>query len=227
MESRTELEQLSDEFALWLLLCKLEEAKFETQRLKLQKLVYLLDIFGTLLNRKPTTYTFHVYKYGPYTKEIQCDVEHLVANGLVKATEVEIWSPNQEERSFKYKIVKDSQKFDSELIQLLDYRHVEEAIDFVIQVAGCLSSTDIKSLVYAEPIFIQAKTLVKDGKKEFASPIDDFKFLNRFRELATEICLRQRKSVPSNKEISWYYLNFIQSLEAQVKESSGDNDDSR
>ena len=78
MGGRKDLQQLQDQFALWLLLYKLEEAGFRTKRLKLQKLVYLIDVFGSISHEKPTNYTFFVYKHGPYSKEIQSDVEHLV-----------------------------------------------------------------------------------------------------------------------------------------------------
>jgi uncharacterized phage-associated protein len=211
MSERKEFEQLRDEFTVWLLLCKLEEAGFETQRLKLQKLMYLVDVFGTLLYKKPTSYTFRVYKHGPYTKEIQCDVEHLVSSGMVEAQEVKGWNPSKE-RQFKYKIRKYNRENAKNIHDLLDFSHEEKIVDFVVQAAGCLSSKDIKSLVYSEPNFVQARTLVLEGKKEFASAID-YKFTDEFKEIAKQAYEKKFGEIPSDNEVSWYYLNFIQSQE--------------
>ena len=166
MGERTTLEQLKDEFALWLLLYKLEQAGFQTQKLKLQKLMYLTDIFGTIFNQKPTNYTFLVYKHGPYTKEIQSDVEHLVVNGLVIAKEVERWDPSHE-RSFQYKIGQCNVEKANKVFDILDFGQVERAVDFVIQDAGYLNSKNIQALVYAEPNFIEAKELVEQKKTAF------------------------------------------------------------
>lgn len=213
--ARTNFEQLKDEFTLLVLLRKLEEAGFETQRLKLQKLLYFTDVFGTILFDKPTNYTFLVYKYGPYTKEIQCDVEHLVSNGLVEAEEVKSWDPDQE-RTFKYKIKKHDQSAFSNMYCLLDYANVEKVIDFVIQSVGSLASEEIKSLVYAEPNFMIAKGLVAKGEIPFASPIDkNYVFVQDFVKTALEI-YRDKfgvTSTPTKFELSWFYLNFIESLE--------------
>ena len=89
MSNRNELNKLKDQFALWLLLYKLKELGFQTRRLKLQKLVYLMDVFGTILGKKPTTYTFQVYKLGPFSKEIYSDIEWLVSVDAVKAKSTE------------------------------------------------------------------------------------------------------------------------------------------
>lgn len=215
MNQRKEFEQFRDEFTLWLLLCKLEEAGLDTQRLKLQKLMYLVDVFGTLLFKKPTNYTFRVYKYGPYTKEIQCDVEHLVSSGLLEAQEVKGWNPS-EERQFKYKIGKYNREKAQIIYDLLDFSNENKVIDFVVQAAGCLSSTDIKSLVYSEPNFVQARALIHEGKKAFASAID-YKFTDEFKEIAKQAYEKKFGEIPSENEVSWFYLNFIQSQEAQKK----------
>src|SRR3972149_10510903 len=103
MSYRRPIEELKDQFTLWLLLSKMKKCGFRTQRLKLQKLVYLADIFGTILQKKPTSYTFYVYKLGPFSKEILIDVDHLVSVGAIQAQEIKLWNPNQE-RSFNYEI---------------------------------------------------------------------------------------------------------------------------
>ena len=160
MSDRQLFEQLKDEFTLWLLLYKLEQLQFKTGKLKLQKLMYLVDVFGSINNPKPTSYTFRVYKHGPYTKEIQCDVEHLVARGLVSVKETTEWNPSHD-RSFQYQIAVPNVTRAQQIFCLLDYADFEKIIDFIIQAAGFLSSESIQKLVYAEPNYIEAKDLVK------------------------------------------------------------------
>ena len=125
MSERTEFEQLKNEFTLWLLLYKLKQLGFQTGRLKLQKLIYLTDVFGTILKEKPTSYTFRVYKHGPYTKQIQCDVEHLAANGLVIVTELKGWNPSHE-RLFQYQIGECNVSRAKQIFKLLDFGDVEK-----------------------------------------------------------------------------------------------------
>ena len=70
MNQRKQSDSFKDQFTLLLLLHKLKERGFQTQRLKLEKLVYLTDVFGTILKEKPTAYTFRVYNDGNVDMEI-------------------------------------------------------------------------------------------------------------------------------------------------------------
>ncbi len=217
MNGRNRLDQLKDQLTLWMLLYKLKEAGFQTQRLKLQKLMYLIDIFGSIVDVKPTNYTFVVYKHGPYTKQIQSDVEHLVAKGLVHVEETKRWDPSHE-RSFKYQIERGSIEQAKKLLPLVNLEKNEEIIEFVIQVAGYLSSSSIQSLVYAEPNFTEAKKYSKEKKCRRALPIDsDYPFVQRFKKISSEVYLDEYGVLPSDELVSWFYLNFVQSIEKPLE----------
>lgn len=209
-------EQLKDEFTLWLLLYKLDQLHFRTGKLKLQKLLYLIDVFGSLNDEKPTSYTFRVYKHGPYTKEIQCDVEHLAAKGLVKIKETTQWNPSHD-RSFQYRIETPNITRAQQIFEILDFADFEKTIDFVIQAAGYLSSRNIQNLVYSEPNFIEAKRLVDQKVNRFACPIDPrYDFLNRFREIADELINFEYGYSPSKELVFSLYLNFIRTIERET-----------
>jgi uncharacterized protein YwgA len=156
MSERKEIDKLKDQVTLWLLLFKLKGFAFKTKRLKLQKLVYLIDIFGTILGRKPTTYTFQAYKMGPFSKEIYDDIERLVSIDAVKAKEVERWSPDRE-RSFEYEI-EESRISKVEFLSTMKQLHmIENCVDFVVQAVGYLSGEQVRKLVYNEPNYVLAE----------------------------------------------------------------------
>lgn len=208
MMTRKIIEQMHDELTLWLLLSKLKKAGFHTQRLKLQKLVYLIDVFGTLLNKKPTNYTFRAYKHGPYTKEIQIDVEHLVSKGIVFAEEKTYsWNPNCE-RSFEYTLGDYDKRVAEKVLNLVEFKPVEDSIEFVVQNVGYFSSNEIRNLVYAEPNYLEAK------KKPFGSIINpEYNLAVKFKLMVRDLSIKELRFPLPDNQIPLLYLNFIKSLQ--------------
>ena len=222
MSERSLTNQLKDQLTLWLLLYKLDKFQFKTGKLKLQKLMYLIDVFGSINSEKPTGYTFRFYKHGPYTKEIQCDVEHLVAKGLVRVKETTEWNPSQD-RSFQYQILEPNIERARQLISFLEYENIEKTIDFIIQAAGYLSSKNIQTLVYSEPNFIQAKELYKRGIKPFAFPIDPkYEFIAVFEKIVVEEYSINYGYSPSKDLVLRLYLNFVKSIEKETQNAGFD-----
>jgi uncharacterized phage-associated protein len=209
---RTEnFDKLKDQFALWLLLCKLKELGFQTKRLKLQKLVYLMDVFGTILNKKPTTYTFRVYKFGPFSKEIYSDIERLVSIDAVKAKGFEAWDPDRD-RSFEYEIECEQEKISTSqlILRRPEFDTVRKTVELVVQTAGFMSGVEIRKLVYCEPNFLKAKS------EGFGSTISsNYSFAARFREMSKKISSEEFGIELTDEEVLWLYLNLMKSMETK------------
>jgi len=209
MNQRRKIDALKDQLSLLSLLYKLKERNFQTKRLKLQKLVYLADVFGAILDRKPTAYTFRVYKLGPFTEEIYTDIERLVSLGLTKAKEMEQWTPEQE-RSFKYEITEYGISRIGKILDMSDFLIREKAIEFSILVAGHLSGTNIRKLVYSEPNYMKAQ------KQGFESIIDpSYESAIEFKRMSKTIALEEYELKLSEDEILWLYLNFMKLIQSQ------------
>jgi uncharacterized protein YwgA len=203
MNMRTEKDSLEDESAILLLLCKLNEKGFQTKRLKLQKLVYLTDIFGTILEKKPTSYKFRVYKHGPFSGEIFADIERLVSKGLAQAKGMEKWDPEQE-RSFNYSITNSGKERIKALLRIPEFKVKEKAIELALQTAGNLTGSKIRKLVYADPNFKEAE------KKGFGSEIDpNYGFIPSFIEIAQNVSSEEYGLELNGDEISWFYSLFL------------------
>jgi len=213
MTSRSDFHETKDQLTLWLLLCKLKEYGFKTRRLKLQKLIYLSDVFGTILMKKPTGYTFRVYKHGPFSKEIYLDIERLVSLDFVKAKQIGIWEPN-EDRSFEYEIEEKEVSKANVLLHRREFDVIKRPVEIAVQAAGYLNARGIQKLVYGEPNFIEAK------KKGFGSIIDpSYAFAVEFREMSKRISSEEFGLDLNEEEVLWLYVNFIKTL--QVKENNG------
>lgn len=209
MTSRSDSQETKDQFTLWLLLCKLKEYGFKTRRLKLQKLIYLSDVFGTILMKKPTGYTFRVYKYGPFSKEIYLDIERLVSLDLVKARQTEIWEPNKD-RSFEYEIEEKEVSNADVFLRRREFDDIKRPVEIAVQVAGYLNAREIQKLVYGEPNFIEAK------KKGFKSIIDpNYAFAVEFREMSRKVSSEEFGLDLNEEEVLWLYLNFIRTSQVE------------
>jgi uncharacterized protein YwgA len=207
LHSRSRKDSLEDQLTLLILLRELKEHGFQTKRLKLQKLVYLVDIFGAILEKKATTYTFRVYKHGPFSGEIYSDIERLVTLGLTYAEEMEKWTPEQE-RPFKYTITKQGIEKLEEIPDIPMLALKKRAVELALQAAGHLSGEKIRSLVYSEPNYIEAT------KTGFGSEIDpEYRFAVKFREIAGTIAREQFHLVLTGDEVSWLYLNFMKDIQ--------------
>ena len=203
-ERRTDLAELKDQFALRLLLSELKKYGYKTQKLKLQKLVYLTDIFGTIFCHKPTNYTFIVYDLGPFSKQVTTDMDYLVASGVVDSNEIKLWDP-EHERSFEYQIKELRTEESAKVIKRLDLVLVEKAINFTVKIAGDLDSESIRKLVYTEPNYLAAKRV--GGYRSVIRP--DYKFAANFREIAKQIAAEEYSINLDDTQIGLLYLNFM------------------
>jgi hypothetical protein len=202
---RTEIQELKDRFALWLLLSELKKNGMVTQKLKLQKLVYLSDIFGTVFARKPTNYTFIVYDLGPFSKEVTTDMDLLVSKGIVDSEEIKLWDP-EHERSFDYRVRELRLEDRNRVVNKLELGLLEKAIGFTVRVAGNLDSEGIRQLVYTEPNYLAAK---KIGYKSVINP--DYRFAADFRESARRISADEYSLDLDEEQIGLLYLRYMKS----------------
>lgn len=209
MNQRNRIDSGKDQFSLLLLLHKLKERDLQTRRLKLQKLVYLADVFGTILERKTTAYTFRVYKHGPFSREIYTDIERLVSLGLTQAKEMEMWTPEQD-RSFKYEITESGMSKIEKILEIPEFRIREKAIELALQVAGHLSGTKVRKLVYSEPNYIKAQ---EQGFGSIINP--SYEFALKFKQMCQRISLEEYHMELIEDEISWLYLNFMKAIQSQ------------
>jgi uncharacterized protein YwgA len=200
------------QFVLLLLLQRLKELGFETQRLKLQKLAYLLDIFGSLISEKPTSYIFTAYKYGPFTKQIFGNIEKLVCIDFVHVKEMgSFWDP-ETDRSFDYSIEPTSFAKIRGMKTLNQYKNINKCVEFAVQAAGSLNGEEIKRLVYCEPNFLSAKRL------QFGSIIDPlYPYACRFKLIAQENSKKFGIKL-SDDEVVWLYINFLRNTESSGKD---------
>jgi len=209
MNQRSIKDSLEDQSTLLIFLHKLKDRGFQTKRLKLQKLIYLADIFGTILERKPTTYTFRVYKHGPFSGEIYTDIERLVSVGLARAEEMERWTPEQE-RSFNYTITKSGIERIAKILEIPGVALKERAIELALQVAGHLSGTKISRLVYSEPNYMKA------SRKGFGSEISsNYEFSSKFKEIAEKVAYEEHGLTLSEEEVSWLYVHFMREIQSE------------
>jgi len=211
MSQRKEIDSLRDPLTLLLLLNKLKERGFQTRRLKLQKLIYLADIFGTIIEEKPTAYIFKVYKRGPFSAEIYADIERLIFRGFADTNEMEKWTPEQD-RSFKYDITELGITKIEKIRDIPEFRIREQAVELAIQAAGHLSGANIRKLVYSEPNYIKAE---KQGFTSIIGP--NYEFARKFKQIAIRISYEKHGLKLSEDEISWLYLNFMKMIQSQFK----------
>jgi hypothetical protein len=203
MRKRTKKACLEDQATLLILLYKLRELGFQTQRLKLQKLVYLTDILGTILEKKPTTYSFIVYKHGPFSAEVFSDIEVLVSKGLVNAKEMECWNPNQE-RSFNYSITKSGRERAQYLLRIPEFELQGKAIGIALQAAGYMSGEKIQRLVYGEPNFLEAK------RKGFGTEINQkYESALKFKGIAHSVSVEEQYSELNEDDVSFLFTLFM------------------
>lgn len=212
MRRRNEISVLEDQSTLLLLLHELKRRGFQTKRLKLQKLIYLADVFGTIIERKPTGYAFRVYKHGPFSSEIYADIERLVSLRLARAKEMEKWTPEQE-RSFRYTITESGMDRIAKILEIPEFAFKERAIEIALLAAGHLSGMKIQKLVYGEPNYINAK------KKGFGSEINpEYEFAVKFKEIARNKAQEQYSLELNGDEISWLYLHFMREMESEPRD---------
>jgi len=200
--------KLKDQLTLWLLLYELKKFGFKTLRLKLQKLVYLNDIFGTILKNKPTTYSFIVYKRGPFSKEIYNDIERLVSIDIVKAKvdEIDKWDPNQD-RSFEYEIEESSIDRANVILRRSEFNSLDKSVELTVQALGYLSGEEIRQLVYSEPNYVAAKEI---GFGTVINPA--YTFASNFREMSKRLSLREFGIELRDEEVLWLYLNYLRTV---------------
>jgi len=92
------------------------------------------------------------------------------------------------------------------------FRLREKAVDLALQVAGHLSGTKTRKLVYGEPNYIEAKS------RRFGSIIDPrYESARKFKLTAKRLALEKYNLRLSNDDVAWLYLNFMKTLQSKPK----------
>lgn len=137
-------------------------------KLGMQKLLYLSASLAPIKEVVLSIIKFLSYKRGPYSKEIQNTLDHLVAYNLVEITEFKIYS--EKSASALYKITNDGIKVADMLIKYNKEEEVNWWIDIIVRISNLyaieidMESTKefsgiekIVKLVYQDPTFKNVK----------------------------------------------------------------------
>lgn len=144
MRPRTTDEVFSDELVTLLLLAELQRAGAgEVDRLRLQKLCFLLAHKWFVERRKGLNYRFFRYRYGPFTPELyQTEVDLAVARLI------------EPRGAWTFVITREGLELANELREELtkiapEHREFLADIEWVAQKYGTLSTPDLLEQVYA------------------------------------------------------------------------------
>jgi uncharacterized protein YwgA len=95
------LNQISDDKKrIYLLLTRIDSKKI-TGRIKLQKIVYLIQQYLKNTSRKPFSYKFSYYNYGPFSKTLAVDITDLTKQTNVISEN----SPESEDKPWEYEFI--------------------------------------------------------------------------------------------------------------------------
>jgi len=137
-------------------------------KLGMQKILYLSASLAPIKEIILSILKFLSYKRGPYSKDIQNTLDHLVAYNLVKISEFKIY--NEKSASALYKITDDGIKVVNELIKYNKEEEINWWIDTIVRISVLytdeldMESTKefsgiekIVKLVYQDPTFKNVK----------------------------------------------------------------------
>ncbi len=206
MKERKQYEQSSDRITMLVLFKALNELGFDTRWLKLEKLVYLANVFGSIHNRNITNQEFFVWNLGPFSKQVYSDLESCVTHQLLNAI------PKDEkdelnERSFEYTITEKGLSTANQAIEEAEFRSKYDLILHILQVIGPLSTNEIRQLSYGEPQFRKAK---EKGKGAIIDP--HFPESTRIASLARKVAKNDYGLSLSDDEVAFLYFKLIEAL---------------
>ena len=114
-------------------------------RTRFQKMIFLLLMKAKFFKNR---YDFQPHDYGPYSKELQSDIDHLIKEGYV--TE-ERKTKEEGKIKYAYSITKDGTAFVNHIIsdeELNSKFHFSNLLELSNEVKGKLNHKDLSSLLY-------------------------------------------------------------------------------
>jgi len=159
-------------FLMLYAVCEASKRGIVDGRIKLQKLLYVVEQELTKRNIRGPSYIFYKWDYGPWSPEAQIDLDLLVRSRLVTEDEK---SHRIEPTKEGLKLVRDSDKIinrNRNILDLID-RAISSTVDY--------KSWQLRAATYGTPVLGRDKVLIeKVTKGEIVlSPIDEqqaFKF---------------------------------------------------
>jgi len=126
-------------------------------RIRLQKLVYLLDVLVYLVELLPPSERHLTYKHGPFDAAIQNAVDCLAFRGLVRISEL-YREPNGQIHS-NYGLTKAGARWVERLTGDQEFRIRARVAESIAREINSIGWDQLIPLVYAEPTFVTARTL--------------------------------------------------------------------
>src|SRR6266404_7409007 len=126
-------------------------------RIRLQKLVYLLDVLVYLVELLPPSERHLTYKHGPFDAAIQNAVDCLAFRGLVRISEL-YREPNGQIHS-NYCLTKAGARWVERLTGDQEFRIRARVAESIAREINSIGWDQLIPLVYAEPTFVTARTL--------------------------------------------------------------------
>jgi hypothetical protein len=126
-------------------------------RIRLQKLVYLLDVLVYLVELLPPSERHLTYKHGPFDAAIQNAVDCLAFRGLVRVSELHR-EPNGQTHS-NYGLTKAGARWVERLTGDQEFRIRARVAESIAREINSIGWDQLIPLVYAEPTFVTARTL--------------------------------------------------------------------
>ena len=209
MTDRKENQLLSDRITLLVLFKVLSELGLDTRRLKLEKLVYLVNVIGRVRGTAITGQEFFVWNLGPFSKQVYSDLESCVIHKWLNAKPLDE-SNEIDERSFEYTITDQGIRAADRAIESSEFRSKYELMHGILQVIGPLSSNEIRRLSYGELDFRKAK---EQGKGTVIDP--NFPESLRMAKLAKEVAQRHFELSLSDEEAAFLYLKLVETQSPQ------------
>lgn len=152
-----------------LALAAAQSAHVSLQRIQLQKLIYLMDVFSSIWREVSKPTSFEPEKRGPWDRQIQNAVDALAFRGLVVVERINIRKAREIQSNYRL-----SEGGVRLVRQLASHPGISDQLSLAYEIAHEVSRphrgwSTIKELVYAEPTY-QA---VRDSGSRKRVPLDN------------------------------------------------------
>jgi len=139
-------------------------------KIQLQKVLFLTEMMGPFQQVIISHLDYRVWHRGPYSRDLQNAVDHLIACGLVKITNYSIGAAsdtvptrtNQVEYA-RYQLTDLGVKLIKELIDYEGNRDAQELVLLVCDLVDIYGLSNVVDLVYQEPTFAELKRAGRKG----------------------------------------------------------------
>lgn len=138
-------------------------------RIRLQKFVYLLDVMVYLVQLLPPSERHVTYKHGPYDAGIQNAVDCLAFRGLARISEIQR-EPDGKTYA-RYALTTAGMDWVSELLFDPEFRIRSSVAASIAKEVNSIGWEQLRTLVYAEPTFVSARSHGYGTKLEPNDPL--------------------------------------------------------